>query len=108
VETGRSPKRLQWLASPRAVVSQQVTNLEQEEGNAFDPIHLERNSAKSGPRILPALSSHHQKAEDAFNLLSQSTEIPTGTLRIAAPLGLRHNLTPVVTAVRRAYLAASR
>jgi len=45
-----------------------------------------------------------KEAEDAFNLLSQSTEIPTGTLRIAAPLDYGATiLTPVVTAFRRAY-----
>jgi DNA-binding transcriptional LysR family regulator len=49
-----------------------------------------------------------KEAEDAFNLLSQSTEIPTGTLRIAAPLDYGATiLTPVVTAFRRAYPSCS-
>jgi len=105
VETGSFTQAAARLSITKAVVSQQVTNLEQEVKVTL----LIRSTRSVTPTEAGRefyLRCRHiiKEAEDAFNLLSQSTEIPTGTLRIAAPLDYGATiLTPVVTAFRRAY-----
>jgi DNA-binding transcriptional LysR family regulator len=105
VETGSFTQAATRLSITKAVVSQQVTNLEQEV-KATLLIRSTRSVTPTEAGREFYLRCRHiiKEAEDAFNLLSQSTEIPTGTLRMAAPLDYGATiLTPVVTAFRRAY-----
>ncbi|UWQ96246.1 LysR family transcriptional regulator [Rhodobacteraceae bacterium M385] len=105
VETGSFTHAAERLGITKAVVSQQITNLEQEVKTTL----LVRSTrsvspTEAGHDFYSRCSRILKEAEEAFDKLSQSTEIPTGTLRITAPYDYGATiLAPVASAFRQAY-----
>ncbi|MFW2542561.1 LysR family transcriptional regulator [Primorskyibacter sp. 2E107] len=104
VETVSFAHAAERLGIPSAVVSLQITRMEQEAKASWllratrsvSPTELGRDFFRRCNHIV-------KEAEDAFDRLSHSTDRPTGTLRATVPpdYGVAM-LTPVVTAFRRA------
>ncbi|GHA43795.1 LysR family transcriptional regulator [Amylibacter ulvae] len=105
VETGSFTNAGVRLGVTKAVVSSQVTQLEQE----LQTTLLVRNTRKvsateAGQAFYIACASILHEADDAFNQISERTQMPAGTLRITAPndYGIAI-ITPVVAAFRSRY-----
>lgn len=105
VETGSFTKAADRLGVTKAVVSSQVTQLEQELKTAL----LVRNTRKvsstdAGRLFYLRCTSILNEAEEAFNEVSQLSEQPVGTLRLTAPNDYGTAVVaPLVTAFRRQY-----
>lgn len=105
VETGSFTKAAERLGVTKAVVSSQVTQLEQELKTTL----LVRNTRKVGATeaglgFFTHCASILHQAEDAFSELAQLSQRPTGTLRITAPNDYGTTVvTPVVVAFRRKF-----
>ena len=105
VETGSFTQAADRLGVTKAVVSAQVTQLEQELKTTL----LVRNTRKvsateAGTAFYTRCAAILHEADDAFSELSQLSDRPLGTLRMTAP----HDygtviVTPVVAAFRRKY-----
>nr|WP_252737575.1 LysR family transcriptional regulator [Citreicella sp. C3M06] len=105
VETGSFTKAADRLGVTKAVVSSQVTQLEQE----LKATLLVRNTRKvstteAGRLFYARCTSILNQAEEAFSELSQLSEKPVGTLRMTAP----HDygtavIAPLVAVFRRQY-----
>jgi DNA-binding transcriptional LysR family regulator len=105
VDTGSFTRGAERLGVTKAVVSQQVTRLEQEVGATL----LLRTTRKVTPteagRALHArcVVILHESAE-AFDQVAQGVSQPSGTLRLTAPLDYGVTVVvPVVTAFTRAH-----
>ncbi|MFQ1699041.1 LysR family transcriptional regulator [Loktanella agnita] len=107
VETGSFTKAADRLGVTKAVVSSQVTQLEQELKTTL----LVRNTRKvstteAGLGFYSSCAAILHEAEDAFNEISQLTQKPVGTLRMTAPNDYGITVvTPVAAAFQRAYPA---
>ncbi|TNJ42098.1 LysR family transcriptional regulator [Phaeobacter sp. B1627] len=105
VETGSFTNAAERLGVTKAVVSSQVTQLEQE----LKATLLVRNTRKVSPTEAGALfyarcASILSEAEEAFREMSQLSEHPVGTLRMTAPNDYGAAIVaPVVAAFRRQY-----
>lgn len=105
VETGSFTRAAERLKVTKAVVSSQITQLEQE----VQATLLIRSTRKVSPTEAGQSFYAHcatilSEAEEAFEELSQMTAVPTGTLRLTAPNDYGTAIvTPVVAAFRRQY-----
>jgi DNA-binding transcriptional LysR family regulator len=105
IETGSFTKAADRLGVTKAVVSSQVTQLEQELKTAL----LVRNTRKvsstdAGRLFYLRCTSILNEAEEAFNEVSQLSEHPVGTLRLTAPNDYGTTVVaPLVAAFRRQY-----
>lgn len=105
VETGSFTNAAERLSVTKAVVSSQVTQLEQE----LQATLLVRNTRKVSTTEVGKIFYEHcasilNEAEEAFSALSQLTEKPIGTLRVTAPNDYgKAIVTPLVAAFRRNY-----
>ncbi|OCX65721.1 LysR family transcriptional regulator [Thioclava sp. SK-1] len=105
VETGSFTNAADRLGVTKAVVSSQVTQLEQELQTAL----LVRNTRKvsateAGKLFYTRCASILNEAEEAFSELSQLSEQPMGTLRMTAPNDYGTAIVaPLVAAFRRQY-----
>jgi len=105
VETGSFTRAAERLKVTKAVVSSQITQLEQE----IQATLLIRSTRKVSPTeageiFYARCATILSEAEEAFQELSQLTAVPTGTLRLTAPNDYGTSIvTPVVAAFRRQY-----
>lgn len=105
VETGSFTNAAGRLGVTKAVVSSQVTQLEQE----LKATLLVRNTRKvstteAGALFYTRCASILHEAQEAYSELSQLSEQPVGTLRMTAPNDYGSAIVaPVVAAFRRAY-----
>lgn len=105
VETGSFTNAADRLGVTKAVVSSQVTQLEQE----LKATLLVRNTRKvsateAGQLFYTRCTSILNEAEEAFSELSQLSEQPVGTLRMTAPNDYGTAIVaPLVAAFRREY-----
>ncbi|RPE71587.1 DNA-binding transcriptional LysR family regulator [Pacificibacter maritimus] len=105
VETGSFTNAADRLGVTKAVVSSQVTQLEQELQTAL----LVRNTRKvsateAGKLFYTRCASILNEAEEAFSELSQLSEQPMGTLRMTAPNDYGTAIVaPLVAAFRHQY-----
>lgn len=105
VETGSFTRAAERLKVTKAVVSSQITQLEQE----IQATLLIRSTRKVSPTeageiFYTRCATILSEAEEAFQELSQLTAVPTGTLRLTAPNDYGTAIvTPVVAAFRRQY-----
>ena len=105
VETGSFTNAADRLGVTKAVVSSQVTQLEQELKTTL----LVRNTRKvsateAGQLFYKRCTSILNEAEEAFSELSQLSELPVGTLRMTAPNDYGTAIVaPLVAAFRRQY-----
>jgi DNA-binding transcriptional LysR family regulator len=105
VETGSFTRAADRLKVTKAVVSSQITQLEQD----VQATLLIRNTRKVSPSeagqiFYARCATILAEAEEAFEELSQMTAVPAGTLRLTAPNDYGTAIvTPVVAAFRRQY-----
>lgn len=105
VETGSFTRAADRLKVTKAVVSSQITQLEQE----IQATLLIRNTRKvspteAGEAFYARCATILAEADEAFEELSQMTAVPAGTLRLTAPNDYGTAIvTPVVAAFRRQY-----
>jgi DNA-binding transcriptional LysR family regulator len=105
VDTGSFTRAAERLGITKAVVSQQVTQLEQELRTSLLVRTTRRVHPTEAGRMFHARCVMIlREAEDAFNELAQAAAEPTGTLRITAPndYGIAV-VVPVVTAFTARY-----
>ncbi|MGM4990809.1 LysR family transcriptional regulator [Tardiphaga sp. 841_E9_N1_2] len=105
VDTGSFTRAAERLGITKAVVSQQVTQLEQELRTSLLVRTTRRVHPTEAGRMFHARCVMIlREAEDAFNELTQAAAEPTGTLRITAPndYGIAV-VVPVVTAFTKRY-----
>jgi DNA-binding transcriptional LysR family regulator len=107
VDTGSFTRAAERLRITKAVVSQQVAELERETGTTLLVRSTRRVHPTEAGRMLHARCALIlREAEDAFDELAQAAAEPTGTLRITAPndYGIA-TVVPVVTAFVARYPA---
>jgi DNA-binding transcriptional LysR family regulator len=107
VDTGSFTRAAERLRITKAVVSQQVAQLERETGSTLLVRTTRRVHATEAGRLLYARCALIlREAEDAFDELAQAAAEPTGTLRVTAPndYGIA-TVVPVVTAYAARYPA---
>lgn len=107
VDTGSFTRAAERLRVTKAVVSQQVAQLEQETGSSL-LVRTTRHvhPTEAGRMLYARCTLILREAEDAFDELAQAAAEPTGTLRITAPndYGIA-TVVPVVTAYVARYPA---
>jgi len=105
VDTGSFTRAAEQLGITKAVVSQQVAQLEREVGTALfvrttRRVHLTEAGRMFHARCVLIL----REAEEAFDELAQASAEPTGTLRITAPYDYGTSVVaPVATAFTARY-----
>ncbi|MCK1379881.1 LysR family transcriptional regulator, partial [Bradyrhizobium sp. 24] len=103
VDTGSFTRAAERLGITKAVVSQQVAQLERDLGTSLLVRTTRRVHPTEAGRMFHARCAMIlREAEDAFDELAQAAAAPTGTLRITAPNDYG---TAVVVAVVTAYAA---
>lgn len=86
VDTGSFTRAAERLGITKAVVSQQVAQLERETGTTLLVRTTRRvQPTEAGRKFHARCALILREAEDAFDELAQAAAEPTGTLRIAAP-----------------------
>ncbi len=105
VETGSFTRAADRLKVTKAVVSSQITQLEQEiQATLLIRSTRKVSATEAGEAFYARCATILAEADEAFEELSQMTAVPAGTLRLTAPNDYGTAIvTPVVAAFRRQY-----